>query len=370
MKKKFEMIILSAVLIFSSNGMGVYGNENIVGEDIVNCTQTNAPNLRKDESEEKDNVLLEKLQCDKENNVTELPEEIEEELNEVGLFDEEIGKLDKDTKENLQEATSISVSINYYSVNDKTGIKKEMSEKEIEETIEKKVEEGDIVIENNNENILDTILTKIGIKPIEVKGASKSAEDTGVSPSKALKQYMICSQTSKKGKIFVTYTATWLDEAYYRNKDVLGVNLTNAAINKSSVKCDHWVDYERYTLTSKTKKKMHTKPTTKIWGDGGNGVAFIVNLFGDRADIKLGNMVHERQYYKNEYITIRFSCNVENRNNKYVKLTSKYSHLETSKSLSPSVSFSSGGFSVSVSGSSKNYYHTIANNAYIKYKYI
>ena len=95
------------------------------------------------------------MEYDKENDRTELPEKIEEQLNEVGIFDSEIERFDNETIVKLEDAVSTEISVMYYSVDDKTGEKVEMSAEEIDETIAKNIEEGDIEYEDeNNQNLI------------------------------------------------------------------------------------------------------------------------------------------------------------------------------------------------------------------------
>lgn len=274
----------------------------------------------------------------------------------------------------LEDAVSTEISVMYYSVDDKTGEKVEMSAEEIDETIAKNIEEGDIEYEDeNNQNLITEFLTGIGIFSTEVKAASKTDSDTKISTSGALKQYLICSQTKKGGTIFVTYTATWLDEAYYRNKDVCGVTVSNAVINRNSWSCDHWATYSftNYKTGKTSTQSLHSKPNAYTISDSGSGVCYTVNLWGDRtsmnAVVASGAGV---EHYKNEFITIKFNCEIASKKTKYVTFTSRYAHSETNKSISPSISLSSGGLSVAVSGSKTNYYNIISRNAYLPYKYI
>ena len=170
----------------------------------------------------------------------------------------------------------------------------------------------------------------------------------------------------------MTYTATWLKEAYNRGKDVVGVSMTNAAYDKESMKCDHWATYE-YTDTngwySHHTETKHTQPTAKKTKD--SGFAYTVNLFGNRSSMNACLNAGVIEHYNNEFISIRFTCDPLNKNAKYTIFASSYNHWESNVSVTPSISISSSGsISVGVSGGKKNYYHDIDGNAYIKYRYI
>ena len=167
------------------------------------------------------------------------------------------------------------------------------------------------------------MLEKMGVLPIEVKAATKTRSTTSISTSGAMKQYIICSQTSKRGKIFVTYTATWLDEAHYRNKDVCGVSIRNGKLVEDSWVCNHHATY-RYTnmKTGKvvtTKQKSTTPKSYYVQATG--GVFYSVNLFGNRGDMNISEYYGGKEEYINEFITIRFECRVANRNDDSVSFT-------------------------------------------------
>lgn len=87
-------------------------NVNAEDNDKIECANTNVLNLVNNNGEE--SILLEKLEYDADNNVTQLPEDIEEGLNEVGVFDSEIEQLDNYTIEKLEDSINTQVSVIYY----------------------------------------------------------------------------------------------------------------------------------------------------------------------------------------------------------------------------------------------------------------
>ena len=95
---------------------------------------------------------------------------------------------------------------------------------------------------------------------------------------------------------------------------------------------------------------------------------YTVNLFGDRTNMNRNLRQGVQEYYDNEKIQIKFQCKPTSK--KATILTTHYWHSKTNKSISPSIGFSSGGVSVGVSGSSKNYYEEINHNAYLVYNHI
>ena len=145
---------------------------------------------------DKDGSLSKKLEYDVDNNVTKLPDEIEEQLNEIGVFDEDINSLNSDTIKELSKACNISVQIEY------TGIDKDdevfkMNNGDINDLIDECIDDNTIEYEEYEEkqNFLDNILTKVGIIPEKVYGAGRINEQNsekrgcdGVSESGAMKQ--------------------------------------------------------------------------------------------------------------------------------------------------------------------------------------
>ena len=77
--------------------------------------------------------------------------------------------------------------------------------------------------------------------------------------------------------------------------------------------------------------------------------------------------LNEAGIFDDEYIEVKFRCRYEN---KYVVFATSYHHSMTSKSITPSISFSGSGISVGISGSSNNYYEKLSYNAYMDYKHI
>lgn len=186
------VLILSLVLTVLGRNFEVNAEDN----NGIECTNTNVLNLVNNNGEE--STLLEKLEYDAENNITQLPEDIEEELNEVGVFDSEIEQLDEYTIDKLEDSINTQVSVIYYKTNEKTGKQEEMEQEEVDNIIEENIQEG-VYEYQEEENLVSKIFTKIGLKPIEVKAAK--ASDTDYSPSKAVKSVLICTQEKKEEKL-------------------------------------------------------------------------------------------------------------------------------------------------------------------------
>lgn len=113
--------------------------------------ETNANNLVDDYDE--DSELCQKLELDYENSTTDLSEEREKEINEIGVFDSDIESLDDETVEKLDNAYSYSMSVMYYGENPEDGTLEELSKNETDEVIqdvygeeiEEAAEEGNIL---------------------------------------------------------------------------------------------------------------------------------------------------------------------------------------------------------------------------------
>ena len=369
-KKLSIALTLSVTLV--SNG-GVVTTNAFVSEETYKLnkivTDSDAPNLL--ENYDKDSMLCKKLSYDEENNTTSLSNEVEESLNKVGVFDSEIDELDAETLDCLENAIYTEVYISYVNVDEVTGEAVELTNAEIDEIIEEKIEDGEIEYKKKK----DVFLTKcIGIIPQEVYAADVYYDDDESSESvtKAVKQTIYACQYKKGGTIYVTASATWLKEAYYRNKDVFMVSVDNADIISKSYSCTHTATYSYFSMyTGNTIENVRkTKPNTYYITNNGDGIAYVVNLFDSRPNlIAVQASGAGITNYKNEKITIKFKCTVANENVKKVTLVPHYFHAKTNVSVSPKISVSQGGITVSASGKSKNYYKEITNNSILQYNY-
>lgn len=349
-------IMVMSTSICGSGNMGniVFAQDKSIVIDIVQDLHRNTLDLK--HIGDTNSILYKKLVYDKENYVSRLSQQLEKKLNEAGVFDSELEGLDQKTIDSLENASNISVQVSYTSIDDLTGEKKEMS-----------LEEVDEVLQSNSKDI------KSIAKFIQPKGVSAkilvSDSASGTSASGAVKQTVLCSQASAKAKIYCTYTASWLKEAYYRGKDVLGVTFSNFDITEKSWSCKHTATYKCIGQGLDASNEMKENPTTYYCGSGGSGIAFQVNLFGNRDEINGSAGAGVYESYDNEKIVITFNGTPTNNSTPNCKFTSDYWHLKTSRNLSPSVSVSSSGLSVSVSGGKTNEYERITNNAYLLFKH-
>lgn len=339
-----------------------------VGASVNNDTniqvQTDAPNLIDNYNE--DSVLCDKLEYDVENNTTDLKNDVEEELNKAGVFDEEINDLDNETINELNESINTKVYINYVSVDETdNGTVKELNDSDIDDIIEERIEEDKLSYEEDKSPLeeIENLWT------VHAEAAKPLHEDESHPKTKnKVKQTIYACQFEKKGKIYVTAKAYWLEEAYYKNIDVFGVAIKNANIIRNTAKCTHkanYISYSSYYKNGEYKEKLLTHPDS--FENNINGITCKVNLFGNRTKIDAAKLANVYDYYKDECIELKFQCRYES---KYVVFATSYNHAKTSKGISPSISFSSSGISVGVSGSSTNYYSKLSYNAYMDYKHI
>lgn len=362
-----RIIAVSVSMILANlcccNSVQIKADDKISTENSIQV-QTNAPNLI--DNYDGDSILCNKLEYDVENNTTGLKDDVEENLNRAGIFDEEINDLDEETIDELNRSINTSVYIDYVSVDEeKNGNVTEMKNDEIDDIIEERIEEDKIDYEED-ETPFEKIGKSLGIIPTDV-GAKEPLYDDWNHPKtkNKVKQTIYACQFKKKGKIYVTAKAYWLDEAYYRNVDVFGVTVKNGNVIRNTAKCKHTATYRCYSGYGTYIKKNETHPDA--FKNTVDGVACKVNLFGNRRNMKINAMRNIYDYYDDEYIELKFQCRYEK---KYVIFATSYNHAMTNKSISPSISIGSEGISVGVSGSSTNYYIDLSYNAYLDYKHI
>ena len=344
------------------------GRGGIYYGKTIKSYETNAPNLV--DGCEKNSVIEKKLEYDVENDTTKLKDNVEMELNEIGIFDEEINDLDKDTIDALNRSINTQISISYIEIDELTGKTKELNEDEINEEIQDQIDSDKIECED--ESVLKELGEKIGFLSVTVKASKPIHEEWDHPTTKnKVKQTLYACQFKKKGTIYVTAKAYWLQEAYYRNNDVFGVTVGRCDIVPHSWSCKHTATY-RYVVTSPfystgTQKK-ETHPSAYDIGDSANGIAYTVNLFGDRKKMKACQYAGTIEHYDDEKIEIKFQCKYTSK--KSVKLVTSYYHSETNKTIEPSIGVDSGGISLSVSSSSTQYYSKLSYSAYLLYDHI
>lgn len=313
--------------------------------------ETNANNLVDDYDE--DSELCQKLELDYENSTTDLSEEREKELNEIGVFDSDIEAWDDDMIEKINNAYAYSMSVMYYGENHEDGTLEELTVEETDEVI-KDVYGEELEEKEEKDNIFEQALgnTVFGAVKASAKSSSDSGKEQSVDSGK-VKQMIACIQTAKDKPINVIYTISWLVRPSHKKFDIAGIYLGNASPNKESFKAHHKCLY----------RQIYTAPYVKedekvdYYSVSGNGMSARYGLFNN-------NLVD----IKDEVFVMSFDCTIKSRKNQnYIEATGVYYHCKVNKTISPGVSIGSGGISLSVSGGVSEVYSFVPQNPYVKF---
>lgn len=286
---------------------------------------------------------------------------IERELNSVGVFDRDIMEMDDQTIENLNAGGAYSVSI-VYANEEKDGSLAEMS-----------MDEVDDLIEENYSDEIASATKKSFWDFFQIRPAVASAASTGwkTSPSGKVRQLLYITQDKKGGNVHVDYKVHWVEEAYYRDNDVIGISLTNMFPVTDTWKGTHTYTVRDLMLSngkvyktseSKTLKKANTISTT-------TGMATDIDLYSSRSKLNAINASGSvRETIMNEIIYIQFDCKVVGGNGT-VGACGSYYHAKGKFVSNPSISISSDGLSVGVSTSYQKYYSIIKHNPALSFQY-
>lgn len=333
-KKMTTMVLVCAVATTSSSE--VWGMETETVQEPVVSSEDNYPNLQ--DNYQEGSPLCEKLQDDYNNDTTQLSPQVERELNEAGVFDSAIEELDDETIETLENSINTAVTNSYVSVDEKTGEMKEMSNDEVDKFIETQTETGDYRDD-----------------PQVSAAAYNEGTASEMDSTRVMKQTIYACQNSKGAAVQVTATASWLTEAYYKGIDVFGVSIKYGDINTSTYSCTHKANFVHmnYTTLKLETTKKQTAPTS--YYNTNNGVAYRVNLFGDRPSMD------KYDQYCQETIIVKFTCNPHG-NEKTIEFISHYFHAESNTVYTPNISIGADGISINVSGSSSVSYTAMDRN--------
>lgn len=355
------MVIMVASVYMSTNTAYASNNGRKKDEpryEQVERYSSNASNLI--ENSDRYNAMNAILIENKKHETGILDSEIEQTLNEIGVFDDEIQNFPKELIDLMEGGNKFCVYINYAEVGD-DGTLKNLSEDEINEYYEEKVAKKSV----------ESLGKILGIESVDV--SAKSESDTELSESKMLKQTLTLSQSKKGGKVFVSYSATWLDEPWYREVDACAVALKNASIEKDTLNCYYYykfkesytVGYERRTDYISNYLQLKDYGTIQCLA---SGVVVTFDLHNSRAGIlALGYGGTSREYLCDR-VNINFYATVDNKKDwRYVVATGDYWHKEKTTNVDVSFSFSSEGASFSISPSCEEYYNHISLNPYVKY---
>lgn len=364
----FVIVTTNRAFIYAS-GEGINLNKQMDSCEVFSKNEK-LPNLKNGLDE--DGSLVKKLEYDADKDATELPNEMEESLNEVGVFDEDINSLSEETRDDLSKASSIGVQIEYTEMNETN--ESNLTEVEKVNSLVEDCIDNDLLdySEVEETNRIEDFLTSVGILPQKVYGADKKINEHksdeknknyGVSSSGAVKQIIYAYQFKKGGQIWVVATAKWLKIPNNRQKDVFSVYIDNSDLLPSTFKCTHKAD-QILLPAMKVINKKETHPSAYVVGANGKSVAYTFDLFGNNFN---DDILIE---YLNDTVEISLRAKVENKNIKTVTIVTHYMHCKTGISPSPSVSLDAKGLpSIGVGVNVFAKYEEITNNPLMNYTY-
>ena len=357
--KKSITLILTFIIIFS------YTNTTYVSAATTNSykgntiTKNNGYNLTNNYNA--NSPLCKKLKREVDNNTGKINKKLEQELNKLGVFDEEILDFDNTLIENLESGSKYNVSIEYLCFeNDSCTL---LGDNDIDDLIDEVYEEE--TSESKPFNLSDLF----GISSVTAH-AAKTGTDHGFSSGGYLKQTLFLSQDNSSSNIYVFYTATWVKQPKYRNIDIAGVTLKNASpikktfVGSYTTTC-HDTIYNPYREVYKQYKKNF-----KEYGEveyTTDGIAVSYDLISDHKKINSVNMSGTvLQRYENDKVQFAFYATIDEKKSwRYIVATGHYLHHQSSTVVEPSISITSADISVGVSYDS--YYKKMANNPYIQF---
>lgn len=300
------------------------------------------------------------LSKDKNNSTNKMDKNIEETLNETGVMDEEIEDMPQELINLLEEGNNYCTYINYSGV-DSNGEIHTLTEEEVDEFFRNKMED----------EAADKLISTLGIESLNA--SAKSTSDGALSKSGMLRQFLMLSQTSVGSRVYVYYSATWLETPTYRNTDACTIAFKNASLESGTVKAKYMYEYtESFTIYGKYYSNKYSD-TVDISKNGTvkklvSGVSANFDLHGSRSQIIALAMGGTTRDYASDKVIINFYVTVDNkRDMEYVVAQGDYWHEESSKSLNPTFSFDKGGISFSIAPEFKEYYNQISEGVYVKY---
>lgn len=316
--------------------------------------ETNANNLVDDYDE--DSELCQKLELDYENSITDLSEEREKELNEIGVFDSDIEAWDDDMIEKINNAYAYSMSVMYYGENHEDGTLEELTAEETDEVIEDVYGEELEETKEEKENILEQALENTVFGAVKAK--AKSYSDTKIQSvdSGKIKQILACIQKTKGGDINVIYSNLWLVRPFHVKTDVAGVSLKNATPLSGTAKAYYKYEY-MFSDFGKWQKPEKPRYTDKIKQSG----------FGVAAEFEFMYSSPKLEF-RNDLFIIDFDCKIDDKKKRTgICATGNYCHCTAKRTVSPGICIGVDSISVSVSGSYSDVYKTVLPNPMVNF---
>lgn len=367
--KKSKAIILCTSLVFSLYSITL--PLKLASAEMISIKSTKKDPWRDSHSTgrnllknyKKTSPLCQKLKMDYSNSTNLVCDNVEKELNSLGVFDNDIEELDDQTLENLNEGNDFSVSI-IYADEQKDGTLSEMSMDEVD----------DLIAEEYSKELASAPKTGFWdwfqLEP--AIASAKSASSTLLTSSSGkVKQILVISQNVTGGNVHVDYKVKWVEEPYYRDTDVIGISLLNMSPITSTWGGSYTYTIRDFMLTngkiyktpgSKSLKKEDTVSNT-------NGMATKVNLYSSRSKLDAVNAsgsVIEKII--DEVIHIYFDCKIMGGNGNG-SASGEYQHAKGKYVASPSISISGSGISVGISTSYAKYYSKVTNNPTVTFQF-
>jgi len=389
MSRKIKCIIAIVVLLMANVVSLCANTDNVYAFTYKKNDKKDISkrNVFKEKSSEYKNVDK-KVKREKQKHSTVAKKEVEDYLNENGVFDEDIKGLftDAELKElDCKDFINAEIYITYYAVEDtkeltdapldeKTMI--ELSDEQVDKYMAQKYFSEDTGLYEELENEFQTRKDKkkksmgdkffeaIGVKPIEVyaqkvSGKSLGGVDDKKNPS-MLKKVWLATQGKKNGYIKVKFEAIWTEMPKHRNLDIVKVEWDRAEYLRSgvysSVRVKHfWDEKIEYVSTTgkKTEKNSYSKNVSYVaskeqlknneYHIRSEFIYAAIELHSDAGGYSTSNMQDVNTYVVNEGITFNFYVK-PNEGAEYVDFYLDYLHtIENTDGLSVIIQTVAGG---------------------------
>lgn len=310
------------------------------------------------ESFKEDSSLCKKLIYDRQEDTGLLDSSKEEELNEMGFFDSQIEKMDKETINNIQNHEVLEAANVYYQVNDKEELVK-MSSDKIDSVISKKYENQIKKVDSRGYisqlNKLWNMKAKAATKAYDY---SKKSVNSGV-----LQQGVMITTTGKQGILRVWYQATWIESPHCRGIDICGVSVKYGTPVVSTVNTEYYYNYKVHNTYTTQLIQHEEKTVVPKYYIKNNGVIASQNLYSQWSKIQSSNWTPYKMSL-NEYIKIEYDVSIPSDKYKDLNLVvADYWHKKDSTTYQFNPSFSSDGtISLGLSSSQTSTYTHVAPN--------
>lgn len=289
-----------------------------------------------------------KVKKEKKSVTGKLDKDIEEKLNENGVFDEEINSSNESELEDLRSADADTMQIytQYYAIDDREELKDkkveesdmiELSEEQADEYIsqkyygkktdlyselEERMEKSESRNESNSIGILETIGIQLGIVPITVlaETQSKGGKSDKSNPT-MLKKIMVVSRVKDTKKIVVLARYIWDEMPKYRELDSISLDWDNAKYVSGEVHAYHkWTHVQYYNNMHGDPAEGYKKENKSVEMKYNANPAILKN---NQYHIRNGYMCAAADLHNDKTTTI----------NTYRKKVSKYYNEEVSFSV-------------------------------------